>query len=131
MTCRRGRSAPAPGVELEGTSSGGGRASRRGIAGERSAQKGQSAGQPFLVERFLALRTRLAEPGDSDRVRRLYARLAAADFSRQVLGTRPPNLAVLPMTGVHWSDLNHPERAGLALSRAGIALASMPASLSA
>lgn len=84
---------------------------------------------PSLVERLLALRTRLAEPGVPDRVRQLYARLTAADFSRQILATRPPNLAVLPVTGVEWSDLNHPERAGRALAQAGIDLT--PASLSA
>ncbi len=65
---------------------------------------------PFLVERFLTLRTRLAA-GDSDRVRSFYARMSVADFSRQVLAGRPPNLAVLAVTDVAWSDLNHPERA--------------------
>lgn len=84
---------------------------------------------PSLVERFLALRTRLAEPGVPDRVRQVYGRLAAADFSRQILATRPPNLAVLPVTGGEWNDLNHPERAGRALAQAGIDLT--PASLSA
>jgi len=38
---------------------------------------------------------------------------------------------VLPVTGVDWSDLNHPERASLALARAGIDLPSTPAALSA
>lgn len=84
---------------------------------------------PFLVERFLALRTRLAHSGDSDRVRSFYSRMAVADFSRQILATRPPNLAVLAVTDIGWSDLNHPERASLVMARAGIELPSTPESL--
>jgi mannose-1-phosphate guanylyltransferase len=73
---------------------------------------------PTLVERFLAMRTRLAESGDSDRVRTLYGRMGFTDFSRHVLATRPPNLALLAVNDVVWSDLNHPERASLALTPA-------------
>jgi mannose-1-phosphate guanylyltransferase len=86
---------------------------------------------PSLVERFLTLRTRLAQPGVSDRVRQLYTRMATADFSRQILASRPPNLAVLPVTGVEWSDLNHPERASRALAQTGLEPTLTPASLSA
>jgi mannose-1-phosphate guanylyltransferase len=88
---------------------------------------------PSVVERFLALRTRLASPADSDRVRTLYARMGMIDFSRHILATRPPNLAVLPVTGVEWTNLNHPDRASLARARAGIEppVAATPTSLSA
>lgn len=34
----------------------------------------------------------------------------SVDFSRQVLTARPGCLAVLPVRGVHWSDLGDPER---------------------
>ena len=86
---------------------------------------------PSMVERFLTLRTRLAGPIESDRVRQLYARLPVADFSRQVLATRPPNIAVLPVTQVDWTDLNHPERASQAMARAGGEPTAAPASLTA
>jgi hypothetical protein len=41
---------------------------------------------------------------------RLYCGLPSVDFSRQVLAARPDRLAVLPVRGVHWSDLGDPER---------------------
>jgi 3-isopropylmalate/(R)-2-methylmalate dehydratase large subunit len=40
----------------------------------------------------------------------VYHRLPSADFSRAVLGPNPARLAVLPVRGVEWSDLGHPER---------------------
>jgi hypothetical protein len=41
---------------------------------------------------------------------RLYCGLPSVDFSRQVLSARPDRLAVLPVRGVHWSDLGDPDR---------------------
>jgi hypothetical protein len=41
---------------------------------------------------------------------RLYCRLPAVDFSRQVLAACPERLAILPVRGIHWNDLDDPER---------------------
>lgn len=62
-------------------------------------------------------------------VRVVYAALPAADFSRQVLTPGTSRLAVLPVTGVAWSDLGSPDRVrqarqqapALALAGAGAA----------
>ncbi|HEU5191578.1 MAG TPA: sugar phosphate nucleotidyltransferase [Methylomirabilota bacterium] len=62
-------------------------------------------------------------------VRAAYAALPAADFSRQVLTPSTSRLAVLPVTGVAWSDLGSPDRvwrawqqpSALALAGAGTA----------
>ena len=43
-------------------------------------------------------------------IRQLYAYLPSRDFSQSVLATRPPSLAVLPVTGVAWCDLGEPRR---------------------
>lgn len=47
---------------------------------------------------------------EAESLRSLYSRLPSTDFSRDVLATCPPNLAVLSMRGVGWSDLGEPGR---------------------
>jgi hypothetical protein len=49
---------------------------------------------PGLVEAFTSVEPRLGS------VRRLYARLPSTEFSKDVVASRPGNLAVLPLTGV-------------------------------
>ena len=53
-------------------------------------------------------------------MRSLYARLPSTNFSEDVLGTRPANLAVLPVRGVTWSDWGEPARVFGTLERLGI-----------
>lgn len=65
---------------------------------------------PLLVDEFLRVRPALTTPADSANLRQLYAYLPSLDFSQKVLATRPPNLAVLPLTGVAWCDLGVPQR---------------------
>lgn len=43
-------------------------------------------------------------------VERLYDRLPASNFSKDILERAQANLAVLPVAGVHWSDLGEPKR---------------------
>ena len=43
-------------------------------------------------------------------IRAAYEGLRAADFSREVLATRPERLGVLPVSGVTWNDLGDPAR---------------------
>lgn len=60
---------------------------------------------------FDVLVSDLGTPREALAAERLYARLPAADFSRRVLAERPRALAVLPVSGVAWSDLGSPDRA--------------------
>jgi hypothetical protein len=53
-------------------------------------------------------------------VRRLYARLTSTSFSDRVLARPAANLAVLPVTGVSWSDWGQPRRVLATLARLGI-----------
>jgi mannose-1-phosphate guanylyltransferase len=43
-------------------------------------------------------------------VERLYGKLPATNFSKDLLEQAQANLAVLPVTGIHWSDLGEPAR---------------------
>src|SRR5881396_3316549 len=65
---------------------------------------------PSLVDEFLRIRPALTAPCESASIRQLYAYLPSRDFSQSVLATRPPSLAVLPVTGVAWCDLGEPRR---------------------
>ncbi len=65
---------------------------------------------PSLVDEFLRIRPALTAPCESASIRQLYAYLPSLDFSQSVLATRPPSLAVLPVTGVTWCDLGEPRR---------------------
>jgi len=72
---------------------------------------------PDLFDAFAPVRSRLTTPWEDDGMRRVYSRLASVDFSGQVLATRSANLAVLPLTGVGWSDLGEPDRVMATLAR--------------
>jgi len=75
---------------------------------------------PALVAAFAGVESRLRTPSEDDSLRRLYARLTSTDFSKQVLATRPASLAVLPLSGVGWSDLGEPRRVMATLARIGM-----------
>jgi mannose-1-phosphate guanylyltransferase len=65
---------------------------------------------PDLSQALLPLRQFLGTPVEAAVAETIYQRLPSADFSRGVLGPNPALLAVLPVRGVEWSDLGHPER---------------------
>jgi hypothetical protein len=63
-----------------------------------------------LHRSFPEMSEALGTVGEFAALARLYSGLPSVDFSRQVLTARPDRLAVLPVRGVHWSDLRDPER---------------------
>jgi mannose-1-phosphate guanylyltransferase len=76
---------------------------------------------PELDAAFARVRPTLGTMAEGPAVRDLYARVAPTSFSYRMLGGRSPNLAVLPVTGVAWSDWGAPQRvldtlAGLGVS---------------
>ena len=75
---------------------------------------------PSLYDAFEALRPALNTLHEREAVRELYARIPSTNFSRQVLAMRRANLAVLPVSGVGWSDLGETRRVLTALARARI-----------
>jgi mannose-1-phosphate guanylyltransferase len=52
-------------------------------------------------------------------LREIYAQLPAVNFSSRVLAAHPAGLAVLPVTGVEWSDWGTPSRVLATLRRLG------------
>jgi mannose-1-phosphate guanylyltransferase len=69
---------------------------------------------------FRAAWLRRSTLGERETMRSLYASLPAASFSEDVLGTKPANLAVLPVRGVAWSDWGDPGGVLRTLSGLGI-----------
>jgi mannose-1-phosphate guanylyltransferase len=65
---------------------------------------------PELGEAFRPLRRWIGTPVEGAVAEAIYRGLPAADFSRGVLDASAPDLAVLPVRGVAWSDLGRPER---------------------
>lgn len=65
---------------------------------------------PDLARALQPLRRVLRTHAEASVAETVYDRLPPADFSREVLGRNPEHLAVLPVRGVEWSDLGHPER---------------------
>ncbi|MBI4591520.1 MAG: NTP transferase domain-containing protein [Candidatus Rokubacteria bacterium] len=76
---------------------------------------------PDLSECFNAARPALDTLGEAEAVRALYSQIPSSNFSRQVLGMRPANLAALPVSGVGWSDLGKPRRVLATFARIGTA----------
>jgi mannose-1-phosphate guanylyltransferase len=72
---------------------------------------------PGLCDLFEPLRAVLGTPAEETVAREVYSRSRSRDFSREVLAARPPNLAVLPVRGVAWTDLGDPRRVLATLSR--------------
>ncbi len=60
---------------------------------------------PDLYEAFRAVEPELGTPAETARLRRLYARIAASDFSDAVLAKCAFNLAVLQLSGVDFIEL--------------------------
>lgn len=80
---------------------------------------------PELWLSFEEIRAAIGTPLEEQAVEELYATMEAVDFSRQVLPEASASLAVLPVTGVAWSDLGEPQRVNEIL--AGWGLRSKPA----
>lgn len=78
------------------------------------------AAAPELDTAFAAVRATFGTAAERGAVARLYAGLPAINFSEQVLATHPANLAVLPVTGVAWSDWGQPRRVLATLARLGL-----------
>jgi mannose-1-phosphate guanylyltransferase len=75
---------------------------------------------PALEAAFGAVGATLGTPAESAAVQKVYARLTPSSFSDVVLASRPSNLAVLPVTGVKWSDWGRPSRVMATLAELGI-----------
>ncbi|MGH7347626.1 MAG: sugar phosphate nucleotidyltransferase, partial [Candidatus Rokuibacteriota bacterium] len=78
---------------------------------------------PELVEAFAPLRAELGTPWEDDAARGVYGRLPSTDLSRHVFQECAENLAVLPVSGVGWSDLGDPARVRATQERIGWHLA--------
>jgi mannose-1-phosphate guanylyltransferase len=65
---------------------------------------------PELYEAFAPLRERLGTPWEKETARAVYGRLPSTDLSRHVFQTCAESLAVLPVSGVGWTDLGDPAR---------------------
>ncbi len=68
---------------------------------------------PGLYDAFAAIRPVLDTQGADEALRGLYAGLAPTNFSREILARQAASLAVLPVSGVRWTDLGEPNRVRL------------------
>jgi len=68
------------------------------------------SGAPDLHDAFAAIRPALGTADEPRAAEHLYRSLPAADFSREILSSRPGQLGLLPVGGVVWCDLGSPER---------------------
>ena len=75
---------------------------------------------PGLEGAFAAVRPMLGTAAERGAIRALYRDLTPLSFADDVLATRPANLAVLPVTGVRWSDWGQPKRVMETLGNLGI-----------
>ena len=64
---------------------------------------------PEIYQRFAPLKE-LGLGAEQRFARELYCSMPSVNFSQAVLANRPENLALLPVSGVEWSDLGEPSR---------------------
>jgi len=74
---------------------------------------------PELHEAFATLRARLDTPWEENAARAVYGRLPSTDLSQHVFQASAERLAVLPVSGVGWTDLGDPARVHEAQARLG------------
>ena len=74
---------------------------------------------PELHAAFAPIRARLGTPWEDEAARAVYRRLPSTDLSRHVFQARAGSLAVLPVSGVSWTDLGDPSRVHEAQTRLG------------
>ena len=72
---------------------------------------------PKLYFAFDEMRTVPGTPQYKASMENLYRRLPSLNFSEQVLVPRGADLALLPVSGVRWSDLGTPQRVAHSLAR--------------
>ena len=65
---------------------------------------------PSLYRAFSECTDALGTPAEAEVFRHLYSRVAPMDFSRGVLSGDRADLAVLPVSGIGWSDVGDPDR---------------------
>ena len=75
---------------------------------------------PALAAAFSTAGGALGTPAEAAAVRTLYRGLRPSSFAADVLAARPANLAVLPATGLQWSDWGHPARVLATLAGLGV-----------
>lgn len=75
---------------------------------------------PALWDAFASLRAALGSAREAPAIEELYPGLAPVSFSDAVLSACPRNLAVLPVTGVEWSDWGQPARVLATLAGLGM-----------
>jgi mannose-1-phosphate guanylyltransferase len=73
-----------------------------------------------LSAAFAPLQAAVGTLGEPAAARGVYRGLAPSDFSSEVLGARPSNLAVLPVEGVEWCDWGDPGRVMSTLATLGV-----------
>jgi mannose-1-phosphate guanylyltransferase len=78
---------------------------------------------PELVAAFAPIQARLETPSEDAAARAVYRGLPVTDLSRHVFQACPGALAVLPVSGVAWSDLGDPARVRATRERTGGQLA--------
>jgi len=65
---------------------------------------------PDLLDAFVPVWRAFDSPGEGAALDRLYEKVPAADFSKDVLAASPEMLSVLTVAGVEWEDLGDPAR---------------------
>jgi mannose-1-phosphate guanylyltransferase len=75
---------------------------------------------PELFRSFSCVLPVLGTGAESRTVEYVYQHLQEVNFSQQVLAHLPGQLAVIRVTGVHWSDLGEPKRVLASLDMAGV-----------
>ena len=75
---------------------------------------------PSLYRAFSECTDALGTPAEAEVFRQLYSGIAPMDFSRGVLSEDRGDLAVLPVSGIEWSDVGDPDRLrALAMAQQG------------
>jgi mannose-1-phosphate guanylyltransferase len=78
------------------------------------------ATMPTLFELFAPLRAAVGSNRERSAVEETYRTLGSSSFSSEALSSCPRNLAVLPVSGVEWSDWGSPARVLRTLGQLGI-----------
>jgi mannose-1-phosphate guanylyltransferase len=74
---------------------------------------------PQLHHSFESIRRSLLMEAEADALSAMYASVPISSFSDDVLSASPDGLAVLPTSGLGWSDLGEPARVLSLLARKG------------
>jgi mannose-1-phosphate guanylyltransferase len=75
---------------------------------------------PAIYRRFAQLWPALHTWREGEVAQRLYSGIPSTNFSREVLARCPANLAVLPVSGLRWSDWGDPRRVLETLAGIGV-----------